>query len=434
MDFTKTIADIQHLAATAIEPLRKGDDASAQKIFSELLHQLDFMLKELKTLSVRDGLSIEVLNLASHLCDYFLKAHMDEALKPTAALFKKYAGLVRVLQPDLSYPQLQLLVNCRKYNKRLPRDLSEYIRNVIDGDVNSIGDFWKDFHVVDSLKGKLRKLFIQSQALRLYNFDPNTSYTHKLLDELIPGIVASDDAEVHLLFAQISYYTQFDSIFIRKYGDLIDTIIPKTKDETDIVRLNTAKILYREFMTENNIHDYEDVAVLRDEDMADMKALIARHPKWIDHVGKFLMKQEQGMNIADYCKSNGLPCDEFSCFYNAAMQDMANAIEKSPFLAKLASLPIAEQEEYQRLVRSKNELVEKLCAPLSRILNRKITYQKIAQDQTAFDSIMKEALKETNMKKHHKAYMSILMTLFDIDSAERNLDLFCSRHGLQIPH
>ena len=276
-------------------------------------------------------------------------------------------------------------------------------------------------------------LFIQSQPLRLYNYDPNTSHNHQVLDDLIPEIVASADAEVHLLFAQISYCTRFDSIFIRRYGDLIDAIILKTKDETDIVRLNTAKILYREFMIDNDISDGEDVAVLKDEDMADMKALIAKHPQWIDHVGRFLIKQEQGMSLSDYCKSNSLPYDEFRRFYNTAMQDMADAINKSPFFAKLASLPIAEQEEYQRLVRSKNEQVERLCAPLSQILNRKITYEKMAQDNSTFDRIMKEALKETNMKKHHKAYMSIMMTLLDIESAERELDLFCARHGLQIP-
>ena len=191
--------------------------------------------------------------------------------------------------------------------------------------------------------------------------------------------------------------------------------------------MKTAKLLYREFMIENGISDGGKVAVLKDEDMVDMKALIAKNPEWIDHVGRFLIKQEQGMPLADYCNSNGLPYDEFCRFYNSAMQDMANAINKSPFFAKLASLPITEQEEYQRLVRSKNELVEKLCLPLSQILNRKITYEQMAEDSDAFDHMMKEALKEKNMKKHHKAYMSILMTLLDIDRAEHDAPATASK-------
>lgn len=196
-----TTTTIQYLAATALEPLRKGDKAVAQKIMGEILEHLDLSLKQLKALSVRDDLSLEVLNSASHLCDYLLKSHLDEALKPTAALFKKYAGLVRVLTPELSYPQLQLLINCRKYNRRLPKELSDFIKEILDYKVNSIGDFWNHFPGIDILAGKLRKLFIQCQALRVYRYNPNKSYTYQLLDELVPAIIESDDPEVHLLYA-----------------------------------------------------------------------------------------------------------------------------------------------------------------------------------------------------------------------------------------
>lgn len=89
MNPAKTISNIQYLAATAIKPLRKGDMAVALKIHEEILQHLNLMLKELQAVSVRDALSVEALNSASHLCDYFQKTHADEALKPTAGLFKK---------------------------------------------------------------------------------------------------------------------------------------------------------------------------------------------------------------------------------------------------------------------------------------------------------------------------------------------------------
>lgn len=155
-------------------------------------------------------------------------------------------------------------------------------------------------------------------------------------------------------------------------------------------------------MIENDISDVEEVAVLKDADLDDMKSLIASHSKWIDHVGRFMIKEGEGMTISQYCKANDLPTGEFSKFYNLAMQDMARAIEKSPFLAKLASLPVSEQEEYQRLIKEKNEKIGRLCSPLSKLLGRKIRFEDLFRTDDSFDRIMKEALKPTLTKRTAK--------------------------------
>lgn len=122
------------------------------------------------------------------------------------------------------------------------------MKGILDTEVHR-PSFWQTMEDLDTLKGQLRQLAIQSEALTLYRYAPATSYTAKNFADILPRMQASRDSREHVIFTELlTKYNWKDlpSGFAQEYSDIIATELEKSNIPTDILNYTCSLLLLKE--------------------------------------------------------------------------------------------------------------------------------------------------------------------------------------------
>ncbi len=397
---------------------------------------------------INNGTYIAVINQSAKTADICKLIDAPAALKDIGNIFKKFSESVRVQKPKLTLSHLELLVNARKYNKRLPKELSEYVKDILDGSVHSIGNYWDQFPELSTLEGMLRKLWIQCVSLRLYNYNPDDSYTLKLISEIVPSVLQSESAEAHYLFAKIMHDAEIKSVAITDYDRILDRLIKQKEDKKDLLLLHAASILNKkikantswinkietgqpiEFPDSRNSH--HATRETRNTKPYDLYATIKHHPTWPKLAAEFVTLQAKGMSMKEFCQNNRLSLPAFSEFYRAVMEDIEKTVQKDPFLQKLSKLPVKDQDEYTALSKRRLEIMQKMCDTASGIIGEKVEIKDMfgnGKVNKRLDRKLNEALDRFNTIDPHLS-ATFTLSIYELNEVESQIESFLSKRGL----
>ncbi len=390
---------------------------------------------------------ISIINQTAKVADIFQLADIPQMVKSIGDSLKKFAESIRIERPKLSLSHLELLVNTRRLNQRLPKQLSSYIKGILDHQVHSLGNYWDNFPELSTLQGQLRKLWIQCISLQLYNYNPDESYTIKRISEIVPSVLQTKNAEVHYLFCRMMHDAGIKSVAISNYDSILDNLIKQTEDKASLLYLNAALLLNKKIEANtswiNKIGTGQPIELPAssedsrlktvDSKPYDIQSAIKHHPTWAQHAADFIRLQEKGMTMKEFCQKNRLSEPAFSEFYCAVIKDIEKDIQQDPFLTKLASLPHKVQDEYAELMSRKKDVLERVCEAVSGITGEKVRIEDIlnaAENKNSrLDKKMQKALDNLAMVDPRHA-LKFMTSSTELKRIEAEIDAFLSKHNL----
>lgn len=395
--------------------------------------------------SVENEAFLSALNHMAKTAEICELVDGPEGVKRVGGSFKNLAESILRNQPKLSLTHLEILVNTRRYNRRLPKDVSSYIKWNLDHEVHTKGNYWDKFPDSKTLTGQLRKLWIQCMSLNLYNYNPNISYTQGLISKLIPSVLQSDDPEVHYLFCRLIHDGKIDSIAINNYDDILKSIWKATDDDADLLLINAAILL-------NSVNEklcaWKDDPKLRQSTpnsipkpstkttplnkSYDIEATIKHHPTWPKLAGEFFHLQENGVSMKDFCQKNRLSETAFTDFYRVVMEDIDKTVKTDPFLQKLSRLPAKDQNEYADLSRRRLQTMQKMCDAASGIIGEKVEIKDMFGNGKVNKYIERKLNEALDRFKSIDPHLSATFTLsiLELQDIESKLEKFLLQHGL----
>lgn len=353
--------------------------------------------------------------------------------KAVADGFKGCADIIRVSKPGFTLAHFEALVNARRYNKRLSKELSAYLKSILNDDVHSVGGFWDMFPETKTLTGRLRKLWIQCMSLRVYKYNPDLSYTQTELEDIVENVLDSEDAKVHYLFCQLLYDCKIDCVVIKDYEAILNRLMEKAADEADVL-LFMAAILLNSINVERPAYIDKMIKSTEGEEKPyDLEAAVKLRPTWGRFVVEYLGVKDKGVSLRDFCEENRLPYAEFSRFYTAMIADVEKTAQEDPFLRKLATLPLKDQDEYADLMKSRRKVMQQVCDAVSRISGQKVEIKDLFGDDgkvdEKLDRKMNEAL-ESPDKTDVYAVADFMFGMNELSKVESKVDAFLTERGL----
>ncbi len=365
------------------------------------------------------------VNQYAKISELYLLTDYPKFAKDAAEMFRTYSNIIKIANPTpLTLTHLEILVNSRRFNKRLPKDLSSYIKEILDYNVHSKGKYWDNFPELNTLQGKLRKLWVQCMSLRIYNYNPNTSYTQKLISDIVPSVLQSKDAEVHWLYTRLIHDCKIDSIVIDNYDAILNNLIKQTGDNNSaILQLNAALLL--DNLNQDN-YGWRNATY-------DIEVVKRRHPAWIQKAIEYVTLQEKGITIREFCNRNKLPLTEFSRFYSAVVTEVEKKAQSDPFLRKLTSLPKKDQDEYSEIIRRRTKIMQQMCEAISGITGEKVEIKDLfggnGKSIDRIDKKMNEALDRFNSIDPSLS-AKFCLSLYELHEIESEVDAFLTERGL----
>ncbi len=403
------------------------------------------LLNRVENHDIGNGNYLAVINHSSKSAEICKRIDAPEGVKEVGNIFKKFAESVRLQKPKLTLTHLELLVNARKYNKRLPKELSAYIKDILDGDVPSIGDYWEQLSELQTLQGQLCKLWIQCTSLQLYNYSPDNSYTIKLISEIVPSVLQSEEAEVHYLFCRVMHDAEIKSVAINDYDKTLNRLLKQKKDKADILLLNAALLLNKKIEAntswKNKIGtgqtiEFPDSPNNRHESRHatpyNIEATIKHHPTWPKLAAEFVRLQEKGMSMKEFCEKNRLSETAFTDFYRAVMEDIDKTVKTDPFLQKLSRLPAKDQNEYADLSKRRLQTMQKMCDAASGIIGEKVEIKDMfgnGKVNKYIDRKLNEALDRFKSIDPHLS-ATFTLSIIELQDIESKHEKFLLQHGL----
>lgn len=397
---------------------------------------------------ISNGSFLAVINQSAKSAEICIAADAPEGVKEISKIFKNFAEAMRPYKPKLTLSHLELLVNARKYNKRLPKELSAFIKDILDGDVHSIGNYWDQFSELSTLEGQLRKLWIQCVSLQLYNYNPDDSYTIKLISEIVPSVIQSENAEAHYLFCRVMHDAEIKSVTINGYEEILDRLIKQTKDKRELLLLYAARLLNKKIKANTSWIDKIGTGqpiefpgsptprnAIRDTTPAtpyDIEGTIKRHPTWPKLAAEFVTLQEKGISMKAFCEKNRLSEPAFAEFYRAVMADIEKTVQTDPFLQKISRLPTKEQNEYAALSKRRLETMQKMCDAASGIIGEKVEIKDMfgnGKVNKELDRKLNDALKRFK-SIDPKVSVAFTLSILELEEIESQIANFLSEHGI----
>lgn len=449
------IAGIACSHACALEAHMNGRTKELYQNSSVITKCIHKLLDRLEKYGVENEDHLSAINHTAKVAEILQLADAPEGVRSLGETIRTFADSIKIEKPTFTLTHLELLVNARRFNKRLPKGLSSFIKGLLDHQVHSLGSYWDSFTELGTLQGQLRKLWIQCMGLNLYNYNPDTSYTHKLIADIVPSVMQSENPEVHYLLNLLIHDCKIESIAINNYDSILNRLIDQTEDKASLFFLNAALLLNKLnaplTFWKDNLPLEKQPSSRRDDLLSvnprfqpvgrttdngnpyDIHATIKHHPTWMQKAIDFIFLREKGMKIADFCKQQHLPLREFSEFFNAVIRDVEKDIQQDPFLTKLVSLPHDVQDEYSALMRRKKEVLERICEAVSGFTGEKVDINDIlnaaGNKNPALDKKMQRAL--DNLDSVNPKYALKFMSAFpELKRIEAEIEAFLSRHGL----
>lgn len=394
---------------------------------------------------------LSAINPTAKVAEILQLADAPEGVKSLGETLRSFADSIRIEKPKFTLTHLELLVNTRRFNKRLPKELSAYIKDVIDGDVHSIGNYWDKFSELSTLKGQLRKLWIQCASLNLYNYNPDTSYTQKLISDIVPSVLQSEDPEVHYLFNFLIHDCKIESIAINNYDSILNNLLKQKDDKASTLLLNAAILLNKlNAPLSSWINDIPDSIPSKESGTTmttattmktgeakaspyDLQSTLKHHPTWAQLATDFVRLQAKGMSMKEFCQKNRLSEPAFTEFYRAVIKDIENDIHQDPFLSKLTSLPHKVQDEFTELMERKKEILERLCEAVSGITGEKVEVNDILNAADNKNPLLDKKLQKAfdNLGSVNPRYALTFMSAFpELKKVESQIAAFLAKYNL----
>lgn len=163
-----------------------------------------------------------------------------------------------------------------------------------------------------------------------------------------------------------------------------------------------------------------------------IRGISARNPGWVLKACEYLENSSKQPDLQIFCKTNGLPYDNFRVFLDLMMTDIQEEIDTDPFLRKVCSLPPKYQKEYAALNKKRRNLLIELAEIYSKTIGEKVEvrdfYDKEKSDE--IDAKLKNALNHKNAD-HLLGALRSTQIFNEIDAIDEELKQFCQRHGIK---
>lgn len=199
---------------------------------------LGFKVVDLMLLKDFDHKDIAAYSLAQQPVYELTDKVSDNYPKPWSTMLKniRIDASYMMRKENLDFASLMVLVNTRRFCKRLPKDISDFIKKRLSYRVLYIYDW--NLGENPSLKSRLQKIIIECHGLQILKYAPYKSYTKKELDKLLPEIVGSGSLDEHRLFTDIICSFEklmTDHDWISNYIDNIHALCSHLSSDEDIL-------------------------------------------------------------------------------------------------------------------------------------------------------------------------------------------------------
>lgn len=300
---------------------------------------------------------MRAMNATTPLHDFFSAIDNQAAAKVSAKNLRIMAESIRRYKASQSLGMLEVLVNARTICRRMPQELSSWIKDTFENDINPKAG-WEKIMDEASLRDRLRRLSIQSRVLEYLRYDVEMSYTGNAMHKERGEIFFSKDSESHLIFSRLlnDFNWKFATAdYLRRYAAKLNEHASAATEPANILNYATALLNVRlrqgvdifaplppsSGEADSTPETESSPAPERSSEPAaatETDVLKSAPNEWTEKAAECAEKIFlEGSDVVTYCRENGLPYAEFNAYFETLMDKVAdvgkaheNAIKTDP--------------------------------------------------------------------------------------------------------
>lgn len=272
------------------------------------------------------------INALTPLHCFFSAMNDEKDAKLTAKNLRVLAQCIQTRAIPNGFEMLDALANAREVCRRLPQELSTFMKNVFEYELSS-NSYWTEIVDESSLYDRLRRLSIQSRALDLMKYDVARSYPRVGMQKERGEIFFAKDSRCHVVFSRMlrDYDLQFATAdYVERYHKKLTEYAAGATSPVDILNYAAAilclcqkqkiDVFTPPTSRELPAISSDNTAAATSGQESETNFLHSCPKEWAEKAARCAERMfMEGGDVESYCEENNLPFAEFNHYYEILM-------------------------------------------------------------------------------------------------------------------